>query len=186
MSVPLLLLTRKTVIRKTVIRRDRRPSIGAGIAIWLAASALVVARVASAAADMPGTATQDSILGAWINPKKTVVVQMAPCGDRVPDNSLCGTIIWLAKPYRKNGELKRADGVPWCGLNIVRGFSYAGGNSWSGGSVYDPSDDKTYKGSMTLVDQDTLHIRGYVLLPLLGRTMIWQRVATPSSPCPQQ
>lgn len=197
MSVPLRLTTRK------IFCRDGQRRVSAGLISrqsarhseqgqyvrrhsdrsrprLFVAMLMVVGSIASAA-DTDSAQQVPAIHGYWINPKNTVIVRVEPC-----DKQLCGAITWLAKPYRKNGELKRVGDTPWCNLNIVQGFSADDDNRWSGGTVYDPSDDKTYKGTMTLVNDDTLHIRGYVLFRFLGRTMIWRRVAAPSEPCPLQ
>jgi uncharacterized protein (DUF2147 family) len=57
----------------------------------------------------------------------------------------------------------------------VRDFSYARENSWTGGRVYDPKNGKSYQGKMTLVSPNRLNLRGYVGIPLFGRTTNWTR-----------
>lgn len=121
--------------------------------------------------------------GFWLNEKGTVAVTIAPCdGEEI----LCGHIIWLEKPYRDNGELKRDGDRPYCGLPVLRGMKPAGKDLWSGGSVYDPDSGKTYKSRMRLKGPDTLEVHGYVLIPLLGRTLVWHRVPEPPGPCPSR
>jgi uncharacterized protein (DUF2147 family) len=46
---------------------------------------------------------------------------------------------------------------------------------WTGGRVYDPNSGNTYRGTITLIDADTLKLRGYVGITLFGRTEIWKR-----------
>lgn len=46
---------------------------------------------------------------------------------------------------------------------------------WSGGSVLDPAIGQTYRCKMTLKDQDTLEVRGYLGISLLGRSQTWKR-----------
>ncbi len=46
------------------------------------------------------------------------------------------------------------------------------GDEWSGGTVYDPKSDKTYKGKMWR-DGDNLKLRGYIGISLLGRSSTW-------------
>jgi uncharacterized protein (DUF2147 family) len=64
---------------------------------------------------------------------------------------------------------------PLVGLEIFSGFAYAGDGRWKGGTIYDPNSGKTYRCIVTLVDADTLEVRGYVGIPLLGRTETWKR-----------
>lgn len=62
------------------------------------------------------------------------------------------------------------------GLTIMRGFRQAGDLRWNGGSIYDPNSGNTYKGSLRLVDSNTLKIRGFIGISLFGRTDTWTRV----------
>ena len=61
------------------------------------------------------------------------------------------------------------------GLNLFAGFEYEGDGRWSGGTIYDPNSGKTYRCIVTLVDGSTLKVRGYIGVPLLGRTETWTR-----------
>ena len=63
------------------------------------------------------------------------------------------------------------------GLRILSGLRYDGDNKWSGGTIYDPNSGKTYKCNVTLVDGNTLKLRGYIGFSLFGRTDTWTRVA---------
>lgn len=118
-------------------------------------------------------------LGLWINEKQTVAVRVAPCETR-----LCGRIVWLAKPFRKDGTLKRDEGRPLCGLAVMQDFAPVEDGAWLEGSIYDPASSTTYSGRMRLTDADTLEVRGYALVSLLGRTVIWHRMAEVPGTCP--
>ena len=61
------------------------------------------------------------------------------------------------------------------GLAIMTGFAYSGDGRWKNGRIYDPNSGKTYRCSVTLVDPDTLEIRGYIGVALFGRTETWTR-----------
>ncbi len=63
------------------------------------------------------------------------------------------------------------------GLEIFNGFSYDGDGEWSGGSIYDPNSGKTYSCKLKLVDHDTLKVRGFIGISLIGRTETWKRKA---------
>lgn len=64
---------------------------------------------------------------------------------------------------------------PLDGMAIMSGFKYAGGGRWTGGTIYDPNSGKTYKCTLTLVDRDTLKVRGYIGVSLFGRSDTWTR-----------
>lgn len=118
-------------------------------------------------------------LGLWINEKQTVAVRVAPCETR-----LCGRIVWLAKPFRKDGTLKRDEGRPLCGLVVMQDFASVQGGAWLEGTIYDPASRSTYSGRMRLTDADTLEVRGYALVSVLGRTVLWRRVTDVPDTCP--
>ena len=61
--------------------------------------------------------------------------------------------------------------------NAISGtwLSGDGDGAWSGGFIYDPNSGKTYRGKIKLTDPDTLRLRGYIGISLLGRTEVWKR-----------
>ncbi|HRZ83632.1 MAG TPA: DUF2147 domain-containing protein, partial [Candidatus Hydrogenedentes bacterium] len=64
---------------------------------------------------------------------------------------------------------------PIQGLVFMTGFKFDGDGKWKGGKVYDAESGKTYSCKMTLKDRDTLEIRGYIGVSLLGRNQTWKR-----------
>ena len=97
---------------------------------------------------------------------------------------LCGRIIALAEPLDKDGEEKTDKNNPdsalksrlLIGMNFMEGFSQKSDKNWEGGTVYDPRNGKTYKCKMTLKNDGTLKVRGYVGISMFGRTVAWSRV----------
>jgi uncharacterized protein (DUF2147 family) len=129
--------------------------------------------------------------GLWTNQKQTVVVDIEQCRD---DGSLCGRVVWLKKPYDKDGNLKRDHYNPkpeqrdrgLCDLEILSGFSYIGGNRWENGRIYNPEEGQTYRASLELISEDEIRLRGYVLLPVFGKTQVWERLSAVPGECPGQ
>ena len=64
---------------------------------------------------------------------------------------------------------------PLVGLEIFSGFKYDGDGAWSGGFIYDPNSGNTYRCKITLLDPDTLKVRGFIGVALFGRTETWKR-----------
>lgn len=122
----------------------------------------------------------EEILGTWLTADGKAHIEIFQCGDRY-----CGKIVWLSEPL-ENGLPKRDKenpdealrDRPILGLVLMRDFSFEGDATWVGGKVYDPESGDEYQGKMTLQDGRTLELRGYVLLPLFGRTEMWTRVVT--------
>jgi uncharacterized protein (DUF2147 family) len=110
------------------------------------------------------------VAGNWVTADKSVV-QMYPCGQL-----LCGKLMHIEGKHTVDDQNPSADlrKRPLCGLNIVEGFKSADGTHFDGGHVYDPESGKTYRGVITL-QGDVLKLRGYVGVPLFGRTEVWRR-----------
>ncbi len=71
------------------------------------------------------------------------------------------------------GDLKDK---PKIGLKLMTGFKREG-NRYTSGSIVDVNSGKTYNCKMTLSDEgQSLDVRGYVGISLLGRTQTWKRV----------
>jgi uncharacterized protein (DUF2147 family) len=61
------------------------------------------------------------------------------------------------------------------GMLLMRNF-HAEGDDWVDGTVVDPENGKEYKGKIWSVGKDTLKMRGYISISLLGRTENWVRL----------
>jgi len=127
----------------------------------------------------------DDILGQWNNEDGRAKIEIFPC-----DGHYCGKISWLGHPEYPADDPGGMAGLPrvdrvnpnpalrdrrLLGLLIMDGFGYGGKNVWDKGRIYDPESGKTYKSKITLVSPRRLAIRGYVGIPLFGRTTTWSR-----------
>jgi uncharacterized protein (DUF2147 family) len=67
---------------------------------------------------------------------------------------------------------------PIVGMEIVRGVKKDGDEAvWSGGTILDAGEGKVYKVRLTPADGGKkLEVRGYVGMPMLGRTQTWIRI----------
>ena len=120
----------------------------------------------------------DAILGEWYTKDSKALVQVYKT-----DNIYNGKIVWLKEPKKEDGsekldtnnpdESRRSD--PVIGLNLVKGFVYKGKNKWGDGTIYDPDNGKTYSCNMTLMEDGTLKVRGFIGISLIGRTQVWVR-----------
>ena len=68
-------------------------------------------------------------------------------------------------------------GMPLIGMEIIRGVKKSEAeNTWDGGTILDPAEGKEYKVRLQPTDGGKkLDVRGYIGLPLLGRTQTWIR-----------
>lgn len=142
------------------------------------AAVLLLPALAAGAADIAGT---------WLDGPRDAAISLAACAD-----SLCGTIVWLRDPLGPDGlpDIDRHNSDParrtrpLCGMSLVGGFHRDGSAaSWRGGWIYDPDTGDTYHATLELKQDGTLAVRGYVGIPLFGRTEIWTRAEPPPMRC---
>jgi uncharacterized protein (DUF2147 family) len=149
-----------------------------------AAAAVVAVAVAIA-----GRAAAASPEGLWYAEGGAATVRVERCG-----NALCGRVASLRSPLDEHGCVlqDRYNPEPSLrpraveGLEILHGLERAADdeNVWEGGTIYDPGNGKTYWCRLTL-DGDRLLLRGYVGVPLFGRTTTWIRVGAEQRVCRQ-
>ena len=145
----------------------RRPLLAAALG-----AALLVPVCALAA---PGA---DGITGIWITGDRDGHVKIERCSG----DTFCGRLVWVKPekdvkvPLDKNNPDPALRSRPLQGLEILKDLTYSGGSEWAGGTIYDPKSGKTYHVKVTQPDPDTLKLRGYVGIPLFGRTEVWHRV----------
>ncbi len=146
----------------------------------LALLALAFAVIAAPASATDPDPDPDSvaILGYWLSDLKKVVVEIYSCEDE-----LCGRIVWLAKPYRSSGELKRDKKNPdpalrdrgWCGIEVITGLKPARDGFWRRGRFYYPKKGRSFDIDIELKKGDRLELRVYLAIRLLGTSKIWTR-----------
>jgi uncharacterized protein (DUF2147 family) len=96
---------------------------------------------------------------------------------------LHGKIAALNEKYTEDGQKKtdinNPDPAkrerPLIGLVVMKGISPDGPNKWDGGTAYDPKTGNTYSVSLQYDGGNTLKVRGYLRVSLVGRTEVWTK-----------
>ena len=128
-----------------------------------------------------GQKDADLIIGTWQTGSGNARVEIYKNA-----NVFQGKIIWLSEPTDPITNKPKTDSKhpnsklhsrPLIGLVNLWGFSFdeKQGN-WDNGHVYDPKNGKEYKCTITSKDKNTLDVRGYIGISLIGRTDTWTRV----------
>lgn len=122
----------------------------------------------------------DAIVGTWLTGNKKGKIQIYKEGSKY-----FGKLSWIdelndpktnrPKVDNNNPDPKKRN-QPLLGLVNMHDFRFDGADVWDSGKIYDPESGKVYSCKMTLRSQNTLDVRGYVGISLLGRTDTWQRV----------
>ena len=92
----------------------------------------------------------------------------------------------IAKMFMKPGEAPNPvcdkctddrQNHPWLGLEIIRDMKQEDPDKYGGGNILDPRDGKVYHATLKLApDGQTLVVRGYLGIELLGKNTYWTRL----------
>ena len=109
---------------------------------------------------------QKEYLGKWLSPSKKGVVETYLQG-----NKLFGKLVWVQSErkdiYNSDKSLRSREVK---GLNLFSNFTWSD-NQWIDGKIYDPEGGSTYSCKMWLSDdKQTLNVRGYIGISIIGRT----------------
>ncbi len=122
------------------------------------------------------TADENDIVGTWLTGDGDGWVDVVRSGD-----GISGLVAGSPndRPDRSTIDDKNPDPAlrdrELLGLELFSGFHFDGDDRWKGGTIYDPNSGKTYRCVITVVNKDKLKVRGYIGIPMLGRTEIWTR-----------
>lgn len=120
------------------------------------------------------------VLGDW-KTKAGSIVRVERCGADV-----CLKLVQVTNTLGETTDSQNPDPAlrhrPLCGLQIGSGFQLLDANHAKGGTLYDPKSGNTYRGKMT-AEGSTLHLRGYIGVPLFGASEDWTRPIEPVKLC---
>lgn len=101
--------------------------------------------------------------GLWLTKKMDTAVRIEACGD-----SLCGYISWL----RPDVEQETPDGLPLCNQKVLWGFEKdtTRPELWKGGKIYKADKGEIYSGRIQVRSPDEIELRGYLGMPIIGKS----------------
>jgi hypothetical protein len=152
---------------------------------WLPVFACVIVAIGGLAFADPPPAYSDTSY--WLNTEQGWVVESRAC-----PTGLCSYLIGFRMvhphppgyvPRDDRNEDSKLRNRPLCGIQLTGGFDLRKrrNNKLEGGWVYDPETGGTYSAILTLVNPGTVKLRGYVGIPLFGRTVTMHREPDPGS-----
>lgn len=141
-------------------------------------AAILLAATASCASEKP------DVFGYWQTVGDSSKIEIYSCGDK-----LCGKVAWLKHPNFMNAgdgpvgtvKVDRKNPDPSMrsrqilGLQVIEGLTSVGNNKWEHGKCYDPESGNTYRCRMHLASPEKLEMRGFIGIPLFGRTYVLTR-----------
>jgi len=121
--------------------------------------------------------SSENVIGKWYTDDKETIVEVYKTGD-----NYFGKVIWMLDENEEDGTPKVDDknpdtklqSRPVMGLVLLKDFTFDSKKSeWSGGSIYDPKNGKTYDCYMWMEGED-LKIKGFVMgMRFIGRKTTW-------------
>ncbi len=121
-----------------------------------------------------------NIEGLWHNPDKTTKIQFY----KTSSGTYEGKVAWQKEPYEngkpkldKDNPDKSLRSRPIQNLVVAKNLKSRGNNKYDGGNIYDPLSGHTYSTKIELTGPNTMKLRGYIGISLLGKSMTWTRAA---------
>jgi len=121
------------------------------------------ALVLTAVAIPVGASAQVALEGKWANPKKSVIVNVAKCGD-----SLCGTVSWSSPKNREKGATP--------GTRVLSDLKPLGDGTYRG-RAYEPKRQISGSAIVRQEGQNVMVVRGCALMNLVCKEQRWTRVS---------
>src|SRR5262245_19175565 len=160
------------------------------IGLRFAAGTLLSAGMLLGAASLPARAAEPSAVGLWeqVDDKTRQPESWFRIAER--NGVYEGNIV---KIFFKPGEdpnwvCDKCEGderdKPVLGLALIKGMQRSG-LAYENGTIMDPRDGSVYRAKMKISpDGQTLDVRGYLLVDILGRTQTWNRLPDNALPPP--
>lgn len=113
-----------------------------------------------------------SIDGRWINPAKSVIIQIAPCGER-----RCGTVEWASEQAKADARKNAPNLV---GTQLLSNLAPASATQWRG-RIFVPDRNIRANAKITVMGADQIKVAGCALGGLLCDSQVWTRTG-PGNP----
>ncbi|TZG28785.1 DUF2147 domain-containing protein [Sphingomonas montanisoli] len=115
-----------------------------------------------------GAAAPDGSFGTWRNPQNSVHVRAERCGKH-----MCGTVVWAND--KAQADARRGGTGQLIGLRLFRDFSVDKKGEWRG-KVHVPDIGKTFSGTISVVDDNTLVGTGCLIGRVGCKSQTWTRL----------
>jgi len=118
---------------------------------------------AAVALSAPASASAQALEGKWANPKKSVIVNVARCGE-----ALCGTVSWASAKNREKGAEP--------GMRVLSDLRPQGGGVYRG-RAFEPK--RNIRGAATVhqVGPNVMIVKGCAVLGVICKEQRWTRVS---------
>jgi uncharacterized protein (DUF2147 family) len=113
---------------------------------------------------LPAVAAAASTLeGKWANPKRSVIVSVARCGE-----AYCGTVSWATAKNRAKGTTP--------GTRVLSDLRPAGDGIYKG-SAFEPKRDISGSATVRQIGPNVMVVKGCAMMGLFCKEQRWTRVS---------
>ena len=130
--------------------------------------ALLLATLALGGPALAAVPSKHPSYGVWHNPANSVHVAARPCGDK-----MCGVVVWANA--KAKADAAKGGNPKLVGMNLFEDFTQVDDTHWKG-KVYVPDIDKTFSGTVTVVNHNTLTGKGCLIGGIGCKSQTWTRV----------
>ena len=127
---------------------------------------IFLALLIAAAAAAPASAGA-RFEGRWANPKRSVIIEVAPCG-----NAHCGTVVWASEKAKANA--RKGGTANLIGTRLITGVRATGDGTYKGRGFV-PKQNIHAPATVRIAGPNTMLVKGCVL-GLVCKEQRWTRV----------
>lgn len=127
-----------------------------------------------------------AVLGDWMVNTGDAVIRIYEEG-----GIYSGKVVWAGRestdwwvgeapfviPWSDRKATRRLKHTPSLGVDILTGLHFDGNKKWVEGRVFNVLNGKIYGCQLSLDEPDTLKLKGYIGVPLLGASVEWHRLS---------
>jgi uncharacterized protein (DUF2147 family) len=113
--------------------------------------------------------------GLWLTENERSVISIKRCPE-----GYCGFIHWITEggmQFDEKNDDPALHNRPLCGMKILWGFKQQNATNWIDGNIYKADDGDLYNATLQTLPKGTLLVRGYVGMPLFGKSQVWTPVS---------
>ncbi|QQG36158.1 MAG: DUF2147 domain-containing protein [Micavibrio aeruginosavorus] len=129
---------------------------------------------------LPAQARNTGPTGLWLTENQRSVIAIEKCGE-----GLCGRVHWIIEggmQFDEHNEDPAQTRQPMCGLKILWGFKQQDAANWIDGKIYKADEGDLYNATLQMLPKGNMLVRGYVGMPLFGKSQTWTPVDAASYP----
>ena len=109
-------------------------------------------------------AAQGAVRGKWVNPSKSVIIEIAPCGQ-----VLCGTVVWASEKAKRDARKGTQHLV---GTKLLTGMKHSSASLWKG-KIFVP--DQNFTASAKLKPEGSNHLKVSGCMMMICKSQTWTK-----------